>query len=129
MDHEPVGAEAPGHQEFRRLGLEYSPKVLCTVKLSRRLYPQERRHNLDSLIQRHSLSCDTRHRALADARATVDVLHGLMERVGNLGVRSLTELQGYITAEIDATALGIALNRTAELAEWWPCRPGMRTWW
>ena len=54
--------------EFRRLGYDYAPKVLCTVKLSRRLFPQERRHNLDSLIERHNLSCGTRHRALADAR-------------------------------------------------------------
>jgi DNA polymerase III subunit epsilon len=54
--------------EFRRVGLRYAPKVLCTVKLSRRLFPQERRHNLDSLIQRHGLACDNRHRALADAR-------------------------------------------------------------
>ena len=50
--------------EFRRLGYDYSPRVLCTVKLSRRLFPQERRHNLDSLIERHKLSCDNRHRAL-----------------------------------------------------------------
>ena len=57
----------PEH-EFRRIGLRYQPKVLCTVKLSRRLYPQHRRHNLDSLIERHGLSCDNRHRALADAR-------------------------------------------------------------
>jgi len=58
--------------EFRRLGLRYQPKVLCTVKLSRRLYPQHRRHNLDSLIERHGLSCDGRHRALADARVLWD---------------------------------------------------------
>jgi len=54
--------------EFRRLGLRYQPEVLCTVKLSRRLYPQHRHHNLDSLIERHRLPCDIRHRALADAR-------------------------------------------------------------
>ena len=33
------------------------------------------------------------HRALADARATVDVLHGLLERLGPLGVQSLDELR------------------------------------
>ena len=54
--------------EFARAGLRYLSRVLCTVKLSRRLYPQERRHNLDSLIERHGLVCDQRHRALADAR-------------------------------------------------------------
>jgi DNA polymerase-3 subunit epsilon len=44
--------------EFQRIGLRYQPKVLCTVKLSRRLYPQHRRHNLDSLIERHGLTCE-----------------------------------------------------------------------
>lgn len=58
--------------EFRRVGLKYAPEVLCTVRLSRRLYPQERRHNLDSLIERHGLTCDNRHRALADARVLWD---------------------------------------------------------
>ncbi|MGI8531919.1 MAG: DEDD exonuclease domain-containing protein, partial [Geodermatophilaceae bacterium] len=33
------------------------------------------------------------HRALEDARATVDVLHGLLERLGPLGVHSLEELR------------------------------------
>jgi DNA polymerase-3 subunit epsilon len=54
--------------EFRRVGLNYAPDILCTVRLSRRLYPQQRRHNLDSVIERHGISCDDRHRALADAR-------------------------------------------------------------
>ena len=35
------------------------------------------------------------HRALTDAQATVDVLHGLMERVGNLGVHTLEDLQEF----------------------------------
>jgi len=54
---------------FERCGLAFRAPVLCTVKLSRRLFPQERRHNLDSLIQRHGLACAARHRALGDARA------------------------------------------------------------
>ncbi|HVY06943.1 MAG TPA: exonuclease domain-containing protein [Burkholderiales bacterium] len=58
--------------EFRRVGLRYEPDVLCTVRLSRRLFPHEKRHNLDSLIERHGLSCDARHRALADARVLWD---------------------------------------------------------
>ena len=58
--------------EFRRVGLKYAPDVLCTVRLSRRLFPQERRHNLDSVIERHGLTCDGRHRALADARVLWD---------------------------------------------------------
>ena len=55
--------------EFRRAGLRYSSRVLCTVKLSRRLFPAESRHNLDALMARHDVACDARHRALGDARA------------------------------------------------------------
>jgi DNA polymerase-3 subunit epsilon len=55
--------------EFERAGLAYRARTLCTVKLSRRLYPEHARHNLDSLIERHGLQCRARHRAMGDAEA------------------------------------------------------------
>ncbi|TMH02528.1 MAG: 3'-5' exonuclease [Betaproteobacteria bacterium] len=54
--------------EFGRLGQAFTAKVLCTVKLSRRLLTDATRHNLDSLIERHRLPSRDRHRALGDAR-------------------------------------------------------------
>ena len=65
-------------QEFRRVEMSYTADVLCTVRLSRRLYPEAVGHGLDSLIARHGLqdavapdgSARTgRHSALGDARA------------------------------------------------------------
>ena len=56
-------------QEFGRVGRAFQAKVVCTVKLSRRLYPDCGRHNLDALIHRHRLPVANRHRALGDARA------------------------------------------------------------
>ncbi|HTH76732.1 MAG TPA: exonuclease domain-containing protein [Trinickia sp.] len=53
--------------EFQRAGLAFNPDVLCTVKLSRALWPNEKRHGLDALIERHALEPLARHRALADA--------------------------------------------------------------
>jgi DNA polymerase III subunit epsilon len=35
--------------EFRKVGMAYSADALCTVKLSRRLYPEHVRHNLDAV--------------------------------------------------------------------------------
>ncbi|MGQ0510615.1 MAG: exonuclease domain-containing protein [Betaproteobacteria bacterium] len=55
--------------EFERAGLKFQARTLCTVKLSRRLYPEHPRHNLDSLIARHNLACHARHRAMGDAQA------------------------------------------------------------
>jgi DNA polymerase-3 subunit epsilon len=53
---------------LRRAGLDIRPQVLCTVKLSRRLFPDHRRHSLDHLIERHGLAVADRHRALGDAQ-------------------------------------------------------------
>ena len=54
---------------FARLERSFTARVLCTVKLSRRLYPDCDGHSLDQLIARHSIDVRERHRALADARA------------------------------------------------------------
>jgi DNA polymerase-3 subunit epsilon len=69
-------------QEFARAGLQYHAKTLCTVKLSRRLYPEHARHNLDSLIARHGLACRERHRALGDAEAVWQFLRVAAEERG-----------------------------------------------
>lgn len=53
--------------EFQRAGLTFRPDVLCTVRLSRALFPHEKRHGLDALVERHALVPQDRHRALADA--------------------------------------------------------------
>lgn len=55
--------------EFRRIGQDFDAQVLCTVRLSRALYPEHHRHGLDALIARHGLHCAARHRALGDAQA------------------------------------------------------------
>ena len=53
--------------EFRRTGEKFSAPVLCTVRLSRALYSEHARHNLDTLMERFGLDCAQRHRALGDA--------------------------------------------------------------
>lgn len=50
--------------------------MICTVKLSRRLFPNQARHNLDTLIAVHSLQVENRHRALDDAK----LLHQFWQR-------------------------------------------------
>ncbi len=60
--------------EFSALGMDFRSPNLCTVKLSRKLFPQHYRHNLDTLVERHGLSvAGDRHRALADARVLWDL--------------------------------------------------------
>ena len=55
------------HHAFSRVDHCLDSEALCTVKLSRKLYPEEKKHNLDILIERHALIPSARHRAMADA--------------------------------------------------------------
>lgn len=56
-------------RELGRIGFELDMPRLCTVELSRRLFPQYRHHNLEELIARHGLEVRARHRAYDDAMA------------------------------------------------------------
>lgn len=57
--------------EYGRLGRLFRRDKLCTVRLSRALFPHERSHALGKLIERHGYRVDARHRAFDDA----EVLH------------------------------------------------------
>jgi len=63
--------------EFKRIGIPYNAKQLCTVKLSRLLFPDFSHHNLDSIIQRFEIECLRRHRAYDDAAVIWEFLQKL----------------------------------------------------
>jgi len=67
--------------EFLKCDLHFSAQVLCTVKLSRRLFPEHTRHNLDAIMQRHGLTCQARHRALGDALVLRDLWFKLQREI------------------------------------------------
>ncbi|MFO1324199.1 MAG: exonuclease domain-containing protein [Burkholderiales bacterium] len=54
---------------FARIGRPFAARALCTVRLSRRLFPDADGHGLDAVVARHGLAVTDRHRALGDARA------------------------------------------------------------
>lgn len=61
--------------EFARVGNKFSEKMLCTVKLSRKLFPHLKHHNLDSIINEFHIDCENRHRAFDDAKVLFDFLN------------------------------------------------------
>jgi DNA polymerase-3 subunit epsilon len=71
--------------------------VLDTAALARQILLRDEVRNckLGTLAAHFRTAVTPNHRALTDAQATVDVLHGLMERVGNLGVHTLEDLQEF----------------------------------
>ena len=96
-------------------------EVLDTVKLARRVVTRDEapNHRLSSLARVFRSGTTPNHRALADARATVDVLHGMMERLGGLGVHTLEELQTY------SSKVAAAQRRKRHLADRLPHAPGV----
>ncbi|ADG79286.1 DNA polymerase III, epsilon subunit OS=Tsukamurella paurometabola (strain ATCC 8368 / DSM /CCUG 35730 / CIP 100753 / JCM 10117 / KCTC 9821 / NBRC 16120/ NCIMB 702349 / NCTC 13040) OX=521096 GN=Tpau_2686 PE=4 SV=1 [Tsukamurella paurometabola] len=74
------------------------PQTLCTVQLARRVLTRDEAPSvkLSEMARLFRAETTPTHRALDDARATVDVLHGLIGRVGNLGIRTFAELRGHL---------------------------------
>jgi DNA polymerase-3 subunit epsilon len=95
--------------------------VLDTAKIARRALTRDDAPNckLASLARAFHASTTPDHRALSDARATVDVLHGLMERLGGLGVHTLEELSTF------SAKVSTAQRRKRHLAEGLPHAPGV----
>ncbi len=77
--------------EFKRVGIDLRQKVLCTVKLSRKLYPQHQSHGLDAIIARHALVCESRHRAMGDVEMMVGFLTAANQELGSVAVRHAAE--------------------------------------
>ncbi|MFR9729180.1 DEDD exonuclease domain-containing protein [Saccharopolyspora sp. MS10] len=105
-----------------RLGLAWpGPRVLCTAKLARRVLSRDEtpNHKLGTLARVLGARTTPVHRALDDARATVDVLHSLLERLGPLGVRTVPELLAHLP---DVTP---QQRRNRGLADALPSAPGV----
>ena len=96
-------------------------EVVDTARLARRVVTRDDAPNckLSSLAQAFNATTTPNHRALSDARATVDVLHGLLARLGGLGVHTLEELQTY------SSRVSPAVRRKRHLAEPLPHAPGV----
>ncbi|OBG29387.1 hypothetical protein A5764_22430 [Mycobacterium sp. 852002-51057_SCH5723018] len=97
------------------------PQVLCTVRLARRVLSREEAPSvrLAALARLFAVAAQPTHRALDDARATVEVLHALIERVGNQGVHTYADLRSYLP---DVTP---AQRRKKVLADGLPHRTGV----
>jgi DNA polymerase III subunit epsilon len=102
------------------------PPVLCTARLARAVLSRDEAPSvrLAALAELFGTATKPTHRALADARATVEVLHRLLERIGNLGVQSLEELLA-LARDAAAHRPTTRQRQKRHLAEAVPSAPGV----
>jgi len=98
-----------------------APRVIDTARLARvTLHRDEVRNCKLSTLAAHFRTTTTpTHRALDDARATAEVFHGLLERVGNFGVSTVEDLAGF------ASRVSAPQRAKRHLADGLPDGPGV----
>lgn len=77
--------------EFKRIGITLQQKVLCTVKLSRLLYPQHYSHGIDAIVARHHIQGLPRHRAMGDVEAILWMLDDARKALGEAAVTAAAQ--------------------------------------
>jgi len=97
------------------------PIVLDTAAIARRalIADEVPNHKLSTLARHFRAATQPIHRALDDARATVDVLHGLFARLGSLKVHTVGDVIEFVKA------VSPAQRRKRHLAEGLPDAPGV----
>ena len=82
--------------ELARMDIALKVKTLCTVRLSRKLYPQHKGHGLDALLHRHGLHTTARHRAMGDVELVLQWLQIAAAELGKDSVQNAARelLQG-----------------------------------
>lgn len=85
------------HELERATGTPCEGPRLCTVRLARRLVPEVRSRSLGSLSEFFGIENEARHRALGDAKATVELLGRLFERLDEHEVESWEALETFLS--------------------------------
>ena len=89
------------NHDLSRLGYDPIPgPPVCTARLARRVLSPDDVPNLRlaTLAQFFRTATAPCHRALQDAEACAEVLHGLLDLGGRLGILTLTDLHGAVRA-------------------------------
>ena len=69
-------------KEFSRIGMEFHRKLLCTIELSKIVYPELKSYSLGKIASNLNIKIKNRHRADGDAMATLILFNKLRDRLG-----------------------------------------------
>jgi DNA polymerase-3 subunit epsilon len=77
---------------FEEMGSKFNMDRMCTARLSRKLYPDQPRHNLDTIIERHGFVVADRHRAYDDAKVLFEFYEKAVAEHGLEAYRAMEHL-------------------------------------
>ncbi len=80
-------------EEFKALGYKFTRKTLCTVRVSRKVFPGLPSYGLAKLCRHFKITLNNHHRASADALATVQILEKLLEKNSNKLTKNVVETE------------------------------------
>ena len=69
-------------KEFSRIGMEFHRKLLCTIELTKIVYPELKSYSLGKIASNLNIKIKNRHRADGDAMATLILFNKLRDRLG-----------------------------------------------
>lgn len=78
---------------FAMCEMPFKPKLVCTVKLGRQLYPEWPSHSLSNICQQINYQRDVSHRAMADVLATKAFIDFAIQDKGIKAVNEAAEAQ------------------------------------
>jgi DNA polymerase-3 subunit epsilon len=77
------------HYQLNKHGYQWSAQKLCTIKLSKKVFPGLPKYGLGSLTRDLGIRIEGRHRAWGDAQATAEVLSMAIEKQGMFPIKHL----------------------------------------
>jgi DNA polymerase III subunit epsilon len=77
--------------EFKRIGIRFNRKQLCTVKLARQIIPGYKSYSLGKICRDLGIAVDSRHRAFGDAEATAQLFEKIVLNDRRELIRSMLE--------------------------------------
>lgn len=103
--------------EFKSLGISFDRKRLCTVRLSRKLFPGLKSYSLGKLCSYLSIELNNRHRAKGDTDATVILFEKLLQN----------DTEGLILGQLNSRKSEAALPSllSKETVDKLPGKPGV----
>ena len=76
--------------EFSQIGKKFNRDLLCTIELSKKVFPDMKSYSLGKLVSNLGIKIKNRHRADGDAKATLDLFILIKSKI------SQKELDKYI---------------------------------